>query len=69
MTEAELETQFIAKLQDLKYSYRRDIRTRAALEDNFRRKFDELNWVTLELTRSGGQGVRRPATTARTRRG
>ncbi|WP_412030490.1 type I restriction endonuclease subunit R [Deinococcus yunweiensis] len=47
MTEAELETQFIAKLQNLKYSYRQDIRTRAALEDNFRRKFDELNHVTL----------------------
>ncbi|MDL2343052.1 type I restriction endonuclease subunit R [Deinococcus sp. MIMF12] len=47
MTEAELETQFVAKLQDLKYSYRPDIRTRAALEGNFRQKFDDLNRVTL----------------------
>lgn len=50
MTEAELENQFITKLQDLKYSYRSDIRTRAALESNFRQKFDELNRVTLTDT-------------------
>lgn len=50
MTEAELENQFITKLQDLKYSYRPDIRTRAALESNFRQKFDELNRVTLTDT-------------------
>lgn len=50
MTEAELENQFINKLQDLKYSYRPDIRTRAALESNFRQKFDELNRVTLTDT-------------------
>lgn len=45
--EQQLENQFIQKLQDLKYLYRPDIRTRAALEANFRAKFDELNGVTL----------------------
>ena len=33
MTEQELENLFIEKLQDLKYTYRPDIRTRQALED------------------------------------
>lgn len=54
MLEAQLEKQFIEKLQDLKYVYRQDIRTRAALESNFRVKFNELNGVTLtdsEFTR------------------
>ena len=45
--ESELEKAFIAKLQDLKYEYRPDIRDRAALEANFRRKFEALNRVTL----------------------
>lgn len=45
--EQQLENQFIQKLQDLKYLYRPDIRTRATLEANFRAKFDELNHVTL----------------------
>lgn len=47
MLEADLEKQFIGKLQDLKYVYREDIRTRAALEKNFREKFNALNQVTL----------------------
>ncbi|MBK8233913.1 MAG: type I restriction endonuclease subunit R [Candidatus Eisenbacteria bacterium] len=38
---------FVRKLEDLKYSIRRDIRDRAALETNFREKFEGLNRVTL----------------------
>ena len=47
MKEAELEQSFIDKLQELKYVYRSDIRSRAALEANFRAKFEELNSVKL----------------------
>lgn len=46
-TERQLEEELIAKLQDLKYVYRADIRDRLALEENFRAKFQELNRVTL----------------------
>jgi len=46
-TEAQIEKDFIAKLRDLKYDYREDIRDRAALERNFREKFEELNRVRL----------------------
>ena len=46
-TERQIEHDFIAKLRDLKYTYRPDIRDRAALEDNFRQKFDALNNVSL----------------------
>lgn len=45
--EAQVEYGFIGKLQSLKYEYRGDIRDRAALERNFREKFDALNRVTL----------------------
>jgi type I restriction enzyme R subunit len=45
--ERQLEEGLIAKLQSLKYEYRRDIRDRAALEQNFRAKFEELNRVRL----------------------
>ena len=45
--ERQLEEQFIAKLSGLKYEYRQDIRDRAALEQNFRAKFEALNRVTL----------------------
>ena len=45
--ESELEKSLIGKLQDLKYKYRPDIRDRAALEANFREKFDALNRVSL----------------------
>lgn len=45
--ERQLEEAFIAKLQDLKYAYRADIRDRTALEANFRQKFEELNQVSL----------------------
>ena len=45
--EAQLEAQFIEKLRSLKYEYRQDIRDRAALENNFREKFEALNRVRL----------------------
>ena len=47
MTEQAIEQSFIEKLSDLKYSYRPDIRDRAALEQNFREKFEALNRVHL----------------------
>ena len=37
--EEQIEYGFIGKLQSLKYTYREDIRDRAALERNFREKF------------------------------
>lgn len=46
-TEAQLEQQFINCLKELKYTYREDIRDRDALEQNFREKFERLNYVTL----------------------
>ncbi len=45
--ERQLENELIAKLRDLNYVYREDIRDRATLEQNFRRKFQELNHVRL----------------------
>jgi type I restriction enzyme R subunit len=45
--EEQIEYGFIGKLQSLKYAYRDDIRDRAALEQNFREKFQELNRVNL----------------------
>jgi type I restriction enzyme R subunit len=45
--EEHIEQSFIGKLQGLKYGYRADIRDRAALEQNFRQKFEELNRVRL----------------------
>lgn len=42
-----IEHSFIGKLQSLKYEYRQDIRDRAALEQNFREKFEALNRVRL----------------------
>ncbi|MGV7213475.1 type I restriction endonuclease subunit R [Bradyrhizobium sp. UFLA05-112] len=49
MTSSEriLEGELISKLQELKYSYREDIRDRATLEANFREKFQQLNRVRL----------------------
>jgi type I restriction enzyme R subunit len=46
-SEHELEERFIQKLLSLKYEYRPDIRNRAALEANFREKFQALNRVKL----------------------
>ncbi len=48
MREQEIENQFIEKLIELKYIYRDDITDIAALTDNFRNKFEELNKVKLE---------------------
>ncbi len=45
--ERDLEESLVAKLRDLKYEYRPDIRDRATLEANFRKKFDALNHVIL----------------------
>ena len=47
ITEHQIERDLIAKLGDLKYTYRSDIRDRAALEANFRTKFEALNRVRL----------------------
>jgi type I restriction enzyme, R subunit len=46
-SERNLEGELISKLQELKYSYREDIRDRATLEANFRDKFQQLNRVKL----------------------
>ncbi len=48
--EADIEYGFVGKLQDLKYTYRKDIKDRAALELNFRQKFEALNSVKLTNT-------------------
>jgi len=45
--EGDIEQDFIGKLKELKYAYRPDIRTRTALEENFRQKFQALNRVNL----------------------
>jgi type I restriction enzyme R subunit len=45
--EADIEYGLVGKLQDLKYTYRQDIRDRNALELNFRQKFESLNRVKL----------------------
>ena len=46
-TESQIEKDLIHKLTELKYSYRQDISDRAALEANFRQKFEALNRVNL----------------------
>lgn len=46
-TENQIELDLIAKLGDLKYTYRPDVRDRATLEANFRAKFEALNRVKL----------------------
>ena len=54
MKEFQIEESLIAKLTDLKYTYRPDIRDRSSLENNFREKFQALNRVNLtdsEFTR------------------
>ncbi|MCX8519383.1 MAG: hypothetical protein ORN21_04510, partial [Methylophilaceae bacterium] len=45
--ENQIEDPLIKKLEQLKYVYRSDIRDRAALEANFRQKFESLNQVRL----------------------
>ena len=46
-TEREIEDNFIKKLEDLKYIYRKDIRDISSLEKNFREHFERLNKVKL----------------------
>lgn len=46
-SEGQLEEQLVQKLCDLKYDHRADIRDRAALERNFRERFQTLNRVEL----------------------
>lgn len=45
--EADIEYGLVGRLQDLKYTYRKDIRDLDALEQNFREKFEALNRVHL----------------------
>ena len=45
--ESQIEQDLIAKLEGLKYKYRPEIRDKAALEQNFREKFEALNRVHL----------------------
>ena len=45
--ESQIEQRLIDKLEELKYTYRQDIRTQEALENNFRKKFEDLNKVNL----------------------
>ena len=47
--ENKIELEFIEKLKDLKYVYRDDIRTKEALNQNFRKKFEELNYVNVSF--------------------
>ncbi|WP_145331869.1 type I restriction endonuclease subunit R [Paenibacillus xylanexedens] len=46
-SEQQIEVEFIKKLQDLKYTYREDIRDKASLEANFKKHFERLNRVNL----------------------
>lgn len=46
-SERQIEVNFIQKLQDLKYTYREDIRDKVSLEANFREHFERLNRVKL----------------------
>src|SRR5689334_19235083 len=46
-SERQLEEQLVQSLRDLKYDHRAEIRDRAALERNFREKFQVLNRVEL----------------------
>ena len=45
--EQQIEEALIVKLEDLKYTHRKDIRDRTTLEQNFRKKFEALNSVNL----------------------
>ena len=47
VTEKQIEESLINQLVDLKYTYREDIRDKVTLEQNFRKKFEELNRVNL----------------------
>ncbi len=45
--EQQIESKLIEKLEELKYTYRQDIRDKVSLEQNFRAKFEALNHVDL----------------------
>jgi hypothetical protein len=45
--ESQIEQNLIHKLEELKYTYRPDIRDKATLEQNFRERFEALNRVRL----------------------
>ncbi|MFV0477842.1 MAG: type I restriction endonuclease [Parahaliea sp.] len=47
LKESQIEQALISRLEDLKYTYRPDIRDKATLEQNFRDKFEALNRVRL----------------------
>src|SRR5699024_1390364 len=53
--EQDIEDKLIGKLGELKYSYREDIRDKAALHDNFRGQFNAINHVE-----TNGAGFGRP---------
>ena len=66
-TEQQIEKDLIARLQAQKYTYRPDIRDNAALERNFRGKFEALNRVSLtdsEFTRLRNQIIQADVFTA-----
>jgi type I restriction enzyme R subunit len=47
LREQGIEEGFIERLRNLKYTFRHDVSDRAALERNFREKFESLNRVRL----------------------
>lgn len=47
LREADIEYGLVGRLQDLKYTYRPDIRDKNTLEQSFREKFEKLNRVNL----------------------
>lgn len=47
VAEQQIEERLIKRLESLKYNYRSDIKDRATLEANFRKKFEQLNGVIL----------------------
>ncbi len=49
-SEKQIETAFIEKLVDLKYTYRSDIRNKASLDANFKAHFERLNRVNLSAS-------------------
>ena len=57
-TEQQIETGLLARLQDLKYTVRPDITDRAALEANFRERFEALNRVRLSNGELRGYSMR-----------
>lgn len=46
-SERQIELSFIEKLEELKYTYREDIKDKVSLEENFRKHFQTLNRVRL----------------------